>query len=314
MRPRPQEVGTQHQLPLSQEVGESVLPVLEREPGRLHVGAARVGDDRVCVGTGEQDTGLLECLSHGRDDEPTSRVGVAPEALAPLLRRRTDPGVDFLVGFVHLAAREHVHAGGEIHRALAAEQVGLEALGTVPHQHDGRRIDRDRRRDGPIDVLAQRFGHRDAHQSTSTTISTSTGAVERKGGHADRAASVDAVVAEGRGQELARPVGDAGLAGEVGGGRDEHDGLDDPTDLRQVADLRLDRRDRVERALLGALGGLVDRDLTADLAGGHQLAVAHRHLAGGEDERAAAHRRHVGGDRRHDRRHAVTELGQTLLR
>ena len=60
-------------------------------------------------------------------------------------------------------------------------------------------------------------------------------------------------VAEDLAEQLGDAVGDLRLAGEVGGRGDEHDDLDDPLDQVEVADLGLDRGDRVERALLRAL-------------------------------------------------------------
>ncbi len=66
-------------------------------------------------------------------------------------------------------------------------------------------------------------------------------------------------VAEHLADQLARAVDDTGLAGEVGGAGDEADHLDHPHDAGQVADDELDRGEAVERALLRALVGLLDR-------------------------------------------------------
>ena len=101
--------------------------------------------------------------------------------------------------------------------------------------------------------------------------STSTGRVQRQRGDADGRPGVHARVAEDAAQQLAGAVGDLRLAGEVGGGGDEDDDLHDPLDQRQVADLGVDRGDRVERALLGAGVGLLRGHPGADLAGRHQL-------------------------------------------
>jgi hypothetical protein len=89
---------------------------------------------------------------------------------------------------------------------------------------------------------------------------------------------------------------------EVRRRRDERDDLDDALDRGEVADLGLDGSERVQPALAGALDRLLLADLTADLAGEHQLTVAHRQLAGGEDVVAAAHGRDV-------RRHRLGDVG-----
>ena len=59
-------------------------------------------------------------------------------------------------------------------------------------------------------------------------------------------------VAEGLAEQLARTVDDARLTGEVGGAGHETDDLDHADDLVEVADDRLHRGDRVERARLAA--------------------------------------------------------------
>jgi hypothetical protein len=84
---------------------------------------------------------------------------------------------------------------------------------------------------------------------------------------------VHARVAEDLAEQLAGTVDDAGLAGEVRRRGDEADDLDHAAYLPEVADLGLDGGDRVERALLRALLGLLGRHLAADLAGRQQLAV-----------------------------------------
>src|SRR5690606_9944091 len=93
----------------------------------------------------------------------------------------------------------------------------------------------------------------------------------------------------------------------------EDDNLDDPLDQRQVTDLGLDRRDRVEGALLRTLDADLGGHVGAHLAGGDRGAVADRDLARGEDEVAGPDRRDVGGDRLGDLGHAQAELGQTRL-
>jgi hypothetical protein len=72
--------------------------------------------------------------------------------------------------------------------------------------------------------------------------------VEREDGDADGAAGVDALVAQDLAEEFARAVDDGGLAGEVGGGGDEADHLDDAGDEIKVTGDRADRGQRVERA------------------------------------------------------------------
>ena len=136
--------------------------------------------------------------------------------------------------------------------------------------------------------------------------------VQRERRHADGGPCVHAGVAEDGAEQLGGAVGDLRLGGEVGRRRDEDDDLHDALDQRQVADLGVDRRDRVEGALLCAGVGLLLGHLGADLAGGHQLARAHRELAGGEDLVAAAHRRDVDRDRRGDLGDGEAELGQPL--
>src|SRR3546814_3917786 len=96
---------------------------------------------------------------------------------------------------------------------------------------------------------------------------------------------------------LFRSVGDLGLPGEVGGGGDESDHLDHALDLVEVTDQRLHRSDGVEATLLGAGDGLLLGDLTADLAGGDELAGLHRQLARGHHQVPSADGRNLDGDR-----------------
>ncbi len=102
---------------------------------------------------------------------------------------------------------------------------------------------------------------------TSTTSSTSTGASSGQHRDADGRAGVPAGVAEDLAEQLGDAVGDLRLAGEVGRRGDEDDHLDDPLDRGELTDLGPDRGERVQRALAGALDGLVLGDLAADLAG-----------------------------------------------
>src|SRR5687768_12631372 len=92
------------------------------------------------------------------------------------------------------------------------------------------------------------------------------GYVEGQHRRADGRTGVPAEVTEDLGQELRGAVGDLRLAGEVGRGRHEDDGLHDPGDVVERADLGLDRGERVERALAGALVALLLRDRAAELA------------------------------------------------
>src|SRR3546814_17256851 len=103
--------------------------------------------------------------------------------------------------------------------------------------------------------------------------------VQRANRYADCGAGVHAGLAEGLAEQLRDAVGDLGLAGEVGGGGDESDHLDHALDLVEVTDQRLHRSDGVEATLLGAGDGLLLGDLTADLAGGDELAGLPRQLA-----------------------------------
>src|SRR5680860_438926 len=140
------------------------------------------------------------------------------------------------------------------------------------------------------------------------------GGVERQHRHADRRACVPTRLTEDLAEQLGDAVGHQGLAGEVGSGSDEHDHLDDPLDRGELADLGTDSRDRIERALARALHGLLLAHLATDLAGEHQLSVAHGQLAGGEDVVDAVQGRDV---RRHRCGHlgnAEPEAGEPLLR
>ncbi len=220
------------------------------------------------------------------------------------------------------AAGEDRHTGRERHRLLPPQQVDLRAGGRVAQQDDrgrGARLGRHPRfpRRGQSASSAIRP---DSSSTSSPNHALSRAArspcggwrrsaarrgdswpprpevsdlddefdldrgVEGEDRDADGAAGVLAGLTEDGAEQLRGAVGDLGLAGEVRGRGDESDGLDDPLDVRQVADLGLDRGQGVQRALLGALAGDLGGDGVADLAGGDQGALAQRQLAGGVDQ------------------------------
>ena len=148
---------------------------------------------------------------------------------------------------------------------------------------------------------------------TSTMISTSTGASSGSTGTptAERACTPASPKTLPSSSET--PLATCGWPVKSGVEATKHDDLDDPLDQREVADLGLDGGDGVQRALLRAVDRLLEADLAADLAGGHQLAGAHRQLAGGEDVVAGAHGGHVDRHRLGDLGHRQPELGQPLL-
>src|SRR6478735_7379530 len=137
--------------------------------------------------------------------------------------------------------------------------------------------------------------------------------VERQRNDADCGAGVNSLVAEGLHQELTGAIDDAGLAGEGGGRGDEAHDLDDARHLVEVADLRPDRGDGVERTGLGKRLRGLGVDIVTHLARRGQGTSNHGQLAGGEDEVAVAHDGNVGRDGRHDLGHGEPQLGQAVL-
>ena len=138
--------------------------------------------------------------------------------------------------------------------------------------------------------------------------------VQRQHRHADRAARVHARVAEHLAEQLAGAVDDAGLAGEVRGARDEADDLDDPAYLVEVADLGLDGGERVERAGLRRASLACSASTSAPTLPVASARRRPRQLAGGVDQVAGAHGRHVGRERRGVAGQRQAELGQPLAR
>src|SRR3954447_202898 len=118
-------------------------------------------------------------------------------------------------------------------------------------------------------------------------------------------------IAEHLAEQTAGAVDDSGLPGERRCTGDEAHHLHDPADAVEVADLRPDRGDGVERTYTGEVGGLLRIDLGTDLAGGGQLTVDERKLAGRPDEVSRPDSRHVGGDGLRHRWQAEAELGES---
>ena len=139
--------------------------------------------------------------------------------------------------------------------------------------------------------------------------------VHRQHRHAHGTARVSAGGAEDLAEQLARPVGDLGLRGEVGRTGHEDRDLHDPLDLVHPAGHGGDRGHRVQSAASRAHSAAVStRDLAADLAGGHEFAAPVGQLARGVDQSAVAHR---GNVRRQGLRHggqAQSQLRQPLGR
>jgi len=69
-------------------------------------------------------------------------------------------------------------------------------------------------------------------------------------------------------------------------------------------------RQRIERRYPGTVDRVLDRDLCADLAGGTQGAIRDRDLAGGIDQVAESHGRHIGRRWRNDRRQAQSKIAK----
>ena len=140
-------------------------------------------------------------------------------------------------------------------------------------------------------------------QATSTMHLDLDRGVQRQLGHPDRAAGVPAGLAEDRAEELAAPLITAGLAGEPGAEATK------PTTFTTLTTFSRPTSASIAASALsahrcGQLLGLLGGDLGADLAGGQQLAVGDRELAGDVHVVAGLHGRHVRGHRRRHRRAA----------
>ena len=129
---------------------------------------------------GKEYAGLLEDLAHGSDDETARLVLRRRHALG--IERIADPGdVHVAIRIVNASAGEDVHTRSEGHAGCTSHQVGLEPPGIAQEHNSGRIPERrwlplsGEQRAGALTHLA---GHaRDAQSATSSTISTSTGAL-----------------------------------------------------------------------------------------------------------------------------------------
>jgi hypothetical protein len=185
---------------------------------------------------------------------------------------------------------------GKIMRRLLRDVAGR-TRGRRHHHARRHRGDVGDLRSGPLDVAEDDF-HLD-------------GTVEGKDRDAHGGPGMATRLTEDLAEHFAGAVDDGRLTGEVGNGCHETDDLDDTRQPIDTADGGRGGRDRVERALAGE-GMSVDRGdqprTLAHLARRRKRARHHGQLSGREDQVAVRLSRHVGRDRRHDRRQVDAEL------
>ena len=128
--PRPQQIGSQHQVFAAQEVGERQRPVGQRLAG-FAVDRC-VADDavRVVGRAGEQHAAFLEGFAGGGAHQRLGQLGVGAEPLRPPRRRRPGPGdVGVAVAVVDAAAGEYDCPGGEFHCGVPSHQEHRDTVG-----------------------------------------------------------------------------------------------------------------------------------------------------------------------------------------
>ena len=250
------------------------LAGLERAAVRLPVVAGGVADDGV-LGRARRAAHRTPRRSPGprRRPAPARAPRWCRAARAHSSRRRPDPA-DLVVEVPRVDARRRGRRRTRRRRPCpgrAPEEVDLQpALRSVPvaQQHDRAgvpglaRAPWSRRRTPGRSPPAARAAGASGPLSRPRRPSRPRRARPAAARDADRGARVAAGVAEHLADELRGAVGDLRLPGELRGGGDEDDELHDPSDLLE-RHLGPDRGEGVERALLGALDGLLRCDRAA---------------------------------------------------
>ena len=130
---------------------------------------------------------------------------------------------------------------------------------------------------------------------------------------ADRRPGMAALVAKHGDEQIRTPVDHLGLVGDGVGAVHETADPHDALDLAQIADLDLERGQKLQRTGAGGRGGVRLGDLAADFADQELSVRAARNLAGEENEIARADRRNVVRDGRGGRGQTESKLGQTCF-